>query len=394
VSPSRSRLTLSVFIAALIVHAAIGAAAIWLSRAPAPDFDRYYEIATGRGRPYLDYQVEHPIATLGVFKGLAALGGSRVGFGVGVVVTNLIADAAIVAALLWGWGLLAAAAFAVVALPILELLFNRIDLWSTAAATVAVAGWRRERLTVTAVACVAGAAFKLWPLLLLVLILVPRRGRVRATPVVAAAAAALLVGAVWVAVAGWRGLYEVLTFRGATGWQIESSIGAVVHLRDSASLRLESGSWRIGTTSGPISIGLFLVAAPLCLWSVWRGGRTRHVGLGWLAGVSALLVLSPLLSAQFAGWLLPGAAIAWTEGDRRPALIAALAVVLTEVFWNWYWAVIQSATPALIAVVARNAVLVLLAAVAIASLRRRSAFDADLEPDLPSVAVVKGAERR
>ena len=107
-----------------------------------------------------------------------------------------------------------------------------------------------------------------------------------------------------------------------------------------------------------------------------------------------MLLLSPLLSAQFVGWLIPGAAIAWTEGDRRLSLVAALAIVLTELFWNWYRAVIQGAPPALLLVVGRNLVLAVLAVQSIRALARRSPVDAHLEPDLAAVAVVEGAERR
>ena len=360
------------------MHLVIGAAAGFLSAKPAPDFDRYYEIATGHGRPYVDYEVEHPIGTLLVFKFLALTPRGRASFGLAVVGTNLAADGIVILALLWGWGLMAAAYFAVAVIPVLGLLLNRIDLWPMAAAAVAVAAWQRDRRLLTALGGVIGGALKLWPLPFLVLLVVPRRGRVAAAPVVVCAMVAGALAAGWAWVAGWRGLYEVVTFREARGWQIESVVGALLHLFGAASPRLESGSWRIGSISGPISILMFALAAPLCLWSVWRGGRTRHVGNGWLAGVSSLLLLSPLLSAQFVGWLVPGAAIAWADGDRRLALVAASAVLLTELFWNWYWAVIQSATPALVVVVIRNAVLAALALSAIVAPGRASPLDADL----------------
>jgi hypothetical protein len=39
-----------------------------------------------------------------------------------------------------------------------------------------------------------------------------------------------------------------------------------------------------------------------------------------------------LLSPQFLGWLLPGAAIAWAEGDRRTAILVAALVALTVTY--------------------------------------------------------------
>jgi hypothetical protein len=175
-------------------------------------------------------------------------------------------------------------------------------------------------------------------------------------------ACGLLIAGAWWAIAGTRGLYDVLTFRGATGWQIESSVGAVLHLARVPSLRLESGSWRIGSTSGPVSILLFAIAAPLATWTVWRGARARRMGAAWLGGVSTLLVLSALLSAQFAAWLTPGAAIAWAEEDLASVGLAFVAVFLTELFWVLYQMVIVGFTIPLALVVFRNVVLVLLAA--------------------------------
>jgi hypothetical protein len=366
-------------VVALLVHVAIGAHAVLVSRQLQGDFLRYYEIATSHGRPYADYQVEYPIGAFGMFRMLALPRGGPGSFGVAMVCTNLVADGVCVLALLWGWGMMAAAYFALALIPVFDLLLNRMDLPSVAAATLAVAAWRQDRLAVAAVAAVIGGAFKLWPLLFLGLLPVPRRERIVAAPIVACAIAGGVIAAVWGWMAGWHGLLEVLTFRGARGWQIESVGGALVHLVSAESPRLESGAWRIGTVSRAISIPMSIVAAPLCLWSVWRGGRTRHVGSGWLAGVSSLIVLSPLLSAQFVGWLVPGAAMAWAEGDRRPALVAALAVLLTAAFFPlWYEAVIRGSTPALVLVVLRNVVLVALAVLAIVTLRRASLVDADV----------------
>lgn len=66
---------------------------------------------------------------------------------------------------------------AVTLVPVLGLFFNRIDAWSTAAAIVAVAGWRRNRPLTLGIALAIGAAFKLWPLVLVPLLIVPWRDR-------------------------------------------------------------------------------------------------------------------------------------------------------------------------------------------------------------------------
>jgi len=357
-------------IAVLIVHAVAFGISLSESAQPAGDFDRYYEIASGAGRPYIDYQVEHPVGTLLVFKTLARLPGGRPSFGLGVVVLDLIAGAIIVGSLLWGWGVVPATIYAAAVAPILGLFFNRVDAWSTAAAILAVAAWRKNRPIALGCALAIGTAFKLWPLVLATLLVVPWRARrsVIALTAFTVTAALFAAGALWLA--GSKGVLQVLTFRGATGWQIESLIGSLIHLTGSGTLRLESGAWRIGAVSGTASIAMFAAAAPICVWSSWRGARLDRVGAGWLASVATLLVLSALLSPQYLIWLAPAAGIVWLEGDTSLAVITAIAILLTQIFWSRYGSVLRGDLPALLTVVLRNAVLIGLAVSAIASLRR------------------------
>jgi hypothetical protein len=377
-------------------HMFVGAKAFVQAPEPAPDFDRYYQIATGTGRPYVDYQVEHPIGTWLVFKALAAPG-SRGAFARGVVILNGCADAIIVVSLLGAWGTPAAAYYAVVAAPIADLLFNRIDLWSMAAATLAVAAWRTRRTCTSAVALAVGASLKLWPLILATSLLQrpssqplsqPRdagAARIRAGAIFALGGSAL--AALALTLAGGRAILDVLTFRSATGWQIESMVGSVLHLFGGASagpIRLESGSWRIGLMGGRVSIAAFAAAAPVCIWATWRGFRRQMPGTGWLAAVSILFSFSALLSAQYVGWLIPGGALAWAEGNRRSALLAACAVFLTQLFWMFYGAVLSGDRFALALVVIRNVVLIALAIDASATLVR-SLLEADLQTKLPPV---------
>ena len=334
----------------------------------------------------MDYQVEHPIGTLLVFKLLGGLGGRDV-FGYAVVALNALSDALIVAALIRGWGVEAAACYAVILVPVLGLFFNRVDAWSTAAATVAVAAWRCGRPGRSGAALAVGSVLKLWPLVLAPLTLV-RGGRSEAgtfgpaqtqidrripVDLTALAAFAVVAGvlagaAAWLA--GVNSVMQVLTFRGAQGWQIESVVGSLIHLQGSETVRLESGAWRIGTTTGAVSIAMFLVAAPICLWSSWRGFRRNRPGSGWLAAVASLLLSSALLSAQYVIWLTPAVGIAWAESDRRSVGIAALAVVLTQAFWSYYDDVIAGAPVALLVVV-RNVVLALLVGSALLGCRER-----------------------
>ena len=362
----KSRLAPWLLACSLAVHAPIAAVATFHARLPHYDFDNYYSIGTRPGRPYLDFPVEFPVGTVQVFRTLGSIAGDRERFGVGLVILSVVADVAIVSALYWGWGVVAAAGYALIVIPIIDLFFLRTDLWSTAFATIAVAAWRRDRRVVAAIGFAAGAALKLWPLVFLPLLLVPSRTRGRAAPLAAAMAAGLVVLGGWLWVAGPSGLYQVLTFRGARGWEIESTVGAVWMLIDQSSMRVEAGAWRIGTTSGPISVLLFALGGILSLWMVWRGGRTRRIGAGWAGGISSLLVLSALLSPQYAAWLAPATGVAWVEGDKRIAVVTGLAVFLTNLVWKSFNPLVHGAMGPLAMLLARN---VLLAGLALGAAR-------------------------
>jgi hypothetical protein len=365
-----------VLFGALLIH--LGLAIVFAARSaqPAFDFDRYYEIATQPGRPYVDRAVEHAVATVAVFEGLVQLSRGRGGFGLGIVLLNLVADALIVGALLIGWGEAAAAVFAVLLVPVLDLFFNRIDPWPVAAATVAVAAWRQAAPRTAGAALALGVGFKLWPIALAGILFAPPRAAVDAVRFRrnALAAFAVIGGALGVTtllVAGWRGVSQVVTFRGATGWHIESLVGSLTHLLGGRP-RFESGAWRVGLASGPVSIGLFALAAPLGIWSSWRGARSEHPGAGWLAAIAVLLLFSSLFSAQYIIWLLPAAAIAWTEKDRVLVCLTAVALILTGAFWSTYASVTASQTPVLVVVVLRNVVMFVLAAASLRRLARAS----------------------
>lgn len=335
------------------------------------DFDNYYEIGTRSGRPYLDFPVEFPVAAVQTFRALAPMAGNRERFGIVLVVANVIADLAIAGALAWGWGIGAAACYAFVVIPLVDLFFLRMDLWSTALATIGVAAWRRGRPSAAAIGFGAGAAFKLWPLMLLPLLLVPSGTARRVTAIATAAATGLVIFGAWLWVAGWTGLYQVLTFRGARGFEVESTVGAVWMFVSRSSMRHEQGAWRIGTSSAPISLALFALGALPCLWMIWRGARTNHLGAGWAGGLSSLLVMSALLSPQFAVWLAPASGVAWVEGDAGIAVLTGLAVFFSNLVFKSFAPLLRGSPRALATVLGRNLLLVCLAIV-VARLLARS----------------------
>ena len=347
--------------ASLAIHVPIAVVAVGKSKLPNADLDNYYDIATRSGRPYVDFPVEFPVATAQTFRTLAPIVGDRERFGASLVILNVVADGAIAGALGWGWGIEAAACYAFIVVPLIDLFFLRMDLWPTALATVAIAAWHRERRVLAAIGLVAGAAFKLWPLMFLSLLFVSSGARRRIAPLATAIAAGAMVLVGWLWVAGPSGLYQVLTFRGARGWEIESTVGAVWMLFDQSSMRVESGAWRIGTTSGPISILAFVLGAIPCLWMIWRGARTGHLGAGWAGGLSVLLVMSALLSAQYSAWLAPASGVAWVEKDRRTSVLTGLTVFVTNLVFKSFAPLVHGAPRALTIVLVRNLLLAFVA---------------------------------
>jgi hypothetical protein len=103
---------------------------------------------------------------------------------------------------------------------------------------------------------------------------------------------------------------------------------------------------------------------------IWRGARTGHVGAGWAGGISVLLLMSALLSAQFAIWLAPAGGIAWFEKDRRTAVLVGLAVFFTNLVFKSFNPLTHGSPRAIATVIARNLLLAVLAVVAARMLAR------------------------
>ncbi|MQA28253.1 MAG: DUF2029 domain-containing protein [Luteitalea sp.] len=343
-----------------LLHAAIALNATRTVARHSGDFDRFWDITRSLGLPYRDYPVEYPPGTVALFELVGAIASRPESFRALLILTNAVSDAVIIGMLAWAWGVKAALFYAVAAVPILTLLFFRVDLWSVALTTTAVAAWQQYRPRTAAVAIAAGTAIKVWPLPFAVLLMARKPGR-RWTIAIFGILALVTVVWWWV-IAGDDGFVQVLTFRAARGWHIETIVGSLLLLTDPAAVRLESGALRIGSISEATAVAM--LAAGMCFAvAALRAGAVRNaIGAGWLAGVVGLLLLSPLLSPQFLGWLLPGAAVAWVQGHRRSAGLVLLAVLMTIMYRVRMWAP---------GVVARDAVLLAVGCSAIVDLRRR-----------------------
>src|SRR3954470_24635486 len=300
------------------------------------DVRRYHGIATHRGTPYADFAVEYPPLTLAAIE---VLDGRTVRqAAVHLMWSQVLLDVVVALLLAWGWGRRAALVYLLLGLAFLSypFLYLRLDLLSVALAVGGVALVRR-RATVAGGVMLGLACFaKIWPLALAPLLMVRRSWRARAAFVIVGVGGL----AAWLVWAGIDGPEQVLTFRGARGWQIESTVGAVAHLVAGPEAAIEHGAARVGTVPDWARLGLpalGLVGVAAVWWLVARRPQSpAHVveGVAPVAAVSALLLAATLLSPQYISWLLPFAAIAAAGGERAIAWLTAVVAALSALDLN------------------------------------------------------------
>ncbi len=338
------------------------------------DAANYHRIATHPGTPYRDFAVEFPPVTLAF---IDAVDGHDVTATMHHLAWAALAfDVLAAAALAYGWGRRAALAYLVLGLPLLmrPFVYFRVDLLSVALAAWACALVKRRRDAAGGAVLAVAVLAKLWPLALGPALVVKRRWRALTT-----AAVTGLVGlGWWVAESGTRGIEQVVTFRHAHGWQIESVPGELVRLVTRSSIYKESGAIRTGDMSSAarLVLGLLLVGLTTLVWwkvhSALARGRGEDVawGPGALAAVAVFMACSPLLSPQYGVWLLPFAAVCWIDDERLLALLSAAACVLTMLLTQQYPSLEAGGVLGHTVLMARNGMLVAIVVVALRTITR------------------------
>jgi hypothetical protein len=345
------------------------------------DYDaaRYHQIASAAGRPYRDVQVEVPPIELGAIEVID--GGTPRATAIRLGWTMLVLDV-FVGAVLWvAWGWRATVSYLVLGLPLSFLIYFRLDLISIALAVLGIALVHRDRERSGGLILAASILAKVWPLALLPLWLVQRRWRALRW-----SAGGLVLGATaWVSWGGWSGPAQVLTFRHAHGWHVQSVIGNIVDIFSGAQAVMDQGTLRVG--SAPLwARSLLLAGLVICSCWIWlRCSRSPQIadGLGALAAVAALLVFAPLLSDQYLFWLFPWAAIAAADGEWNVVLTTFLVGVATAAIGLVPDPFSSGLGPAL--VLLRNLFLVVVLVDAVRRLRRKAVGEPEgvLTLDLP-----------
>ena len=339
------------------------------------DARRYDEISNSQGTPYRDFDVEYPPVTLALIK--ATHGHNRHTTLNALIASQLALDLACVGVLWWAWNKRTALAYLVLSTPLVlfPFLYVRIDLLSVFLALLGLGLVRRGFERSGGVALAVSVFAKVWPVVLAPVLLIERKVKATVTWVIG-----VIVGAVaWVAWVGTTGPNQVLNFRGAKGWQIESLPGIWFHVTDAQRSHVESGAWRTFATmpgwSRPLltllSMGTVLLAWGLAYRRRRAGDNDSVVyGAAPLVCVLALLVFAPILSPQYILWLLPWAAIVVAAGDRVQAWLTLAVSALTAFIFATIHAQVDGRWYAVGPVVVRNGLLVVMLVVGLVRLAR------------------------
>ena len=243
---------------------------------------------------------------------------------------------------------------AVVALsPLLigRVLPERFDVWPAALTGAALAAAVRERYRVGGVMLGVGTAAKIYPAVLLpvlVIVAVRRRGVREGVFVFASTVVAVCAVLVPFLVASFSGTWRSLRIQFSGGLQIESLASSLLviasHLADKTSnfTTHGAGGGLIRTNlTGPgvgVTTIVFSVLTPAALCLLWvRLARSKRDAredlLRYAAGsLATVLVLGTVLSPQYVVWLIP--LVPLVRGGRGTAaiLLFVVAAVLTNVW--------------------------------------------------------------
>jgi uncharacterized membrane protein len=326
-----------------------------------PTYQRYGDAILNHGLvPYRDFAVEYPPGAIAVFILPAAFGNYAAAFAWEMAVLGLMLVAVVAA-------VRREAAFYVAFAPLLagSLILSRFDLWPALLTVAALAALLRERHLLGWGLLGAAVAAKLWPLVLVPLVLAwsYRAGRIRAA--LAGLVVAVAVFAPFAIVAP-HGVWDSVRGQLSRPLQIESLGASLFTAFGHPSVISSHGSQNVAGHSGIATLfALLQVATLVALWIAFaRGPATGDRLVRYsAAAVCAFIAFGKVLSPQFLLWLIP--LVPLVRGRRGLAATGLLtvALVLTQVWFpRRYWDYVYAFRGA-DAVLARNLALVALLAV-------------------------------
>jgi hypothetical protein len=370
-----------------------------------PTYEHYGDAIAAGHVPYRDFQLEYPPGAVLPFVApeLTAhrgdLGAYTHGFerwmaGAGVLLTLLVAAALMT---LDASPLRAIAALALVAaFPLLlgTVVLTRFDLWPAALTAAALAALLAGRDELGALALGAAIATKLYPAVLVpvgVIWVWRLRNRERAlwwTALVAATCAAVFLPFAAIAPGGVGHSFAVQIHRPL---QIES-LGASVlialhHVAGlSITVRSDHGSQNIESTGAGAAaiLSILLAVVGLCvIWLAFARGPVRRdrLVLAAAASVATFIAFGKVFSPQFMMWLIP--LVPLVRSRVAPLLLAA-GLVLTQLWFPaHYWALTTLDPRESWLLLARDLVVVALAAALCLNLARDSSGRRASSPAAP-----------
>ena len=360
-------------LAALLVLASfrVTVLALGVTEGGSGDVHRFFAIGHAPGRPYGDYAVEYPPVLVALVKLLAFATPNEHAFTIAIIASSLLAEAGIAAVIWRCWSPETALWYLTADMLLLGLFAVRLDLLSTAFAVAAVAAALRSRPRLAAICIVLAIGLKIWPLPLALLMLAVMPAAHRRMYVVTAVAGASALLVPWLVLGGVSGIEQVVTFRGATGWQIESVVGSFVRLFTVEPAFHNAGAQRFGHVPFGLAPAMQLAALALTVWTITRVRSPQDIGAAWVATVGGFLVASTLFSPQFVAWLVPAGALAWAAGDSVVAAAVAAVVVATLVENSYYQQVVAATPVATALLLVRNVALIAAVVAAARTLQRR-----------------------
>jgi hypothetical protein len=380
--------------AAVAVFAAVGVLATTVgptSDTSVTDLPVYRSIAASidRGQwPYEHNGTEYPPIALAPMWLAGQTGDFDVAFGLLMLVAAVAMAWSTVRLAEAGGGSGAVAAGALILSPLAvgAILRTHFDLLPVALTTGALLALARDRPRTGLALLGLGTATKLFPALLVPLVLVwlVTRGERRAAWQGTAIAAAIVV---LIAIPfAPHGLGRVVTFHLDRPVQIESTPAVIMRALDEGTVTGVPGhpdrfksQGLVGGSADAIAavcaaLALVAIAAAAVAarrlngvksffaTSAMRQGEdvdsVRRLVLCAFATLLAFVALGKVLSPQFVIWLLPFAAIAWAWREWAPAATVSAAIVLTQFeFPARYWQLVDGDTGVIVLVGIRNALL-------------------------------------